>query len=173
MRRNSTSAACGDLVRLHGEEPREVRDAEVASHQFRADRDERGERPLALIVVVWLVVLGAQIEDEMLPRDLRAHRLADEVRAQRLRVDALRGDTKHQPVRPPVREVHVRVEVALDELRGVGLQIAPLVLVPEARRCNLGPCRGRAKGRHLLRRKGSIKRDELVALVLAHRTWRP
>jgi hypothetical protein len=172
-RNRRLDSVVGDLPRLQREEPREIRETEIAAYQLRAERDERTERPLALLVVLRLLVLAAQIEDQMLAPGLGAHRVADEVRAERLCVHALHGDAKHQAVRPPVREVHVRVEVALHELGRIGLQIAPLVLVPETRRRDLSPRRDGAKFGHLFRRKRPIKRDELVALVLAHRSISP
>ena len=123
---------------------------------------------MVLLVVFWLLVLAVKIEDEVLACDLRACGIADEVPLEALRVHARHRDVQHQSMRSPVREVHVCVEVLLDELYRVGLQIAPLVLVPEARRCDLGARRDRAEFRDLLRGERAIERDELVALVLAH-----
>ena len=102
----------------------------------------------------------------------RACRTADEVRAQSVMVDAGERNAQHQPMRSPVREVQVRIEVALHELRGIGLQVAPVVLVPETGRRDLRAGRDSAKLVDLLRREGPIDGEELVALVLAHRVPR-
>ena len=108
---------------MQREEPREIRDVEIAVHQVRAERGERAERPLALLVVVWLLILAVQIDDQMLAPDLCARRVADEVCAEPLRIHAFRGDAKHQAMRAPVREVQVRIEVPFHELPRVGLQM--------------------------------------------------
>lgn len=60
----------------------------------------------------------------------------------------------------------------LHQLRGIRLQVSPLVLVPEARRRDLRARRDRPKLRHLLGGDRPIERDELATLVFAHR-WTP
>lgn len=60
------------------------------------------------------------------------------------------------------------VEVAREELRGVGLEVTPVVLVPEARRGDLRPRRDGPQVRHLLRRQRLVQRHELVDLMLTH-----
>jgi hypothetical protein len=77
-------------------------------------------------------------------------------------------EPEHQPAGPPVGKVQVHVEVAGEQLGRIGLEVAPVVLVPEPRRCDLGPHRDAAKLRHLLGGQPAVERQELIALVLTH-----
>src|SRR5947209_6133561 len=63
----------------------------------------------------------------------------------------------------------MHIEVFLQDARRVGLEIAPVVLVPEPRGRDLRPGRNRTQFPHLPRRERLIERHELIALVPAHR----
>jgi len=54
-----------------------------------------------------------EIKNQVIARDPRPRRVADKVCAQTRRIDALDGEAQHQSMRPPIREVHVRVEIPL------------------------------------------------------------
>jgi len=113
-------------------------------HQLDAERRKRSERAFPLFIVFKVapaLVLSLEIENQMRSRDAQLRRIADEVRSQPFGVHATGRDPQHQTMRSPIGKVQVRVKVALNELRGVGPEVAPLVFVPEARGRNLSSTR--------------------------------
>src|SRR6266545_3901626 len=105
-------------------------------------------------VVLRLVDLAPQIEDGVLPARSQARRPTGKVGPQRLDVHRRGREPEHQPTGAPVGEVQVQVEVAGEQVGRVGLQVTPVVLVPEPRRrdlrgsrcCEAPPSPGRSTG---------------------------
>ena len=77
------------------------------------------------------------------------------------------GRPYHQLARAPVRRVHKRVEILLDETIWIAFEITPVVRIGETRRSNRGTSREGAKLPHLCLGQRAIHCAELV--IFAHR----
>src|SRR5690606_487902 len=100
--------------------------------------------------------VAPHIDNEVLA-DLRQRRWSPrEVRLQLTQIDLARWEPQHEPVRGPVCEVEKRVEVAGQQLLGISLEVAPLVLVPESRRRDVCARRYASQLCHLVRRERTI-----------------
>jgi hypothetical protein len=157
------------LTGLHCQQPRQVGDPAVAVQQLRPQWRQRRQQ-LAILEPLLLRFLGLapEVQDHMVLGHRQGGWTARDAGTQVLEVHRGRRQAEHQPPAAPVGEVHVHVEIADQQLGRVGLEIAPVVLVEEPCRRDLGTRRNAPQLRHLRWRQRTVQGHELVILVLAH-----
>lgn len=94
-------------------------------------------------VVIGIVRIDVQVDDHMLGRLPGGRDICIAVLLGRFLVEKTPRDAEHQPSGTPVREVQERVEVPLHQLHRITAEVAPVILVDEAGRGDLGPARQR------------------------------
>src|SRR5205807_7582895 len=101
---------------------------------------------------------------------LLTHRgtLADAIQTRRPRVQETRRQPQLKDVGAPIGEVEERVEVFLHPRVFVPPEVAPRIVVYEARRCDPGARRAGAQLSQLLFRQRPVDGLELIILILAH-----
>ncbi|AWW41705.1 hypothetical protein DN051_37875 [Streptomyces cadmiisoli] len=157
------------LPNAEGGEPGEIEGAQVAGGEFGAQADEGGQfgGGLELPLLVVLAVPG-EVEQGVAGAAPDRERLVPGVGGGLLGGEDGGGQAQEQAAAPPIRVVQMGVVELLDEFGAVASEVAPVVLVDEARGGDAGPGGQRPDLLQLFGVEGAVDGQELVVLVLAH-----
>ena len=119
-----------ELFILRTKEPSEIKAAEVAAQQVRAQRHQRAH-PSCPVVPVIVLELIFKCNDHRVSRFSHLSSFAWEHGSGHFVIGQFQRKAEIQLTRSPVRNVEKRVEVLFQQLERICLQVSPFVVIRE------------------------------------------
>src|SRR5208282_1913330 len=157
-----------EFLTLRAKEPSEVKAAEVATQQVRAQGQQRAHPAAAIVPVLVQIHLRIKTDDQVSSSLSYPGGFTRKHGTELFVVGQLPRKPKVEHARSPIRDVNKRVEVLFQKFEGIGLQISPLVVNRKTRRSDHGACGYGSQCSELSLCQRLIYRPKVVILVFAH-----